>query len=210
MSEGTEAVMLRKKVNVSITVGGIKWNLTYLVVKDVPLDLIIWQPAMKMMRASLDFDKDTVIFKSGTKKVTTPLWIDKERTAQELSKEFMSGEYTSDEGGYEESQSEIESDVDMSEIEAAEGKRLIVYRMEDCQENLDISYDEEIEDALSSISTDAQELMKHVLTVELAIIAWHLDELPLADVPFRHAFELTDNTPFCPPVAQWHANIMKL
>lgn len=94
-------------------------NLTLLVVKDVPFDLIIELSALRTMSASLDFDKDAVTFRSGTKDVTVALWAYKRRTGQELSGEFTSEECTSQEDGYEDSKSEGESDGSITEIEAA-------------------------------------------------------------------------------------------
>lgn len=72
--------------------------------------------------------------------------------------------------------------------------------MEYCHEELDISHDENFEDALKNLATDAHELMKHVLTKEPTIISWNLGELSPEEVLCRPAFEPTDNTPACLPV----------
>lgn len=77
MANGTEIMVLGEVSVVPITVGGITRNLTFLVMKDVLIDLIIRILAMTTKWATIDFNKETASFRSGTKEVPVPPWVDK-------------------------------------------------------------------------------------------------------------------------------------
>lgn len=78
MADGTEAMVLGDVGEVPFTVGRITYNLTFLVVKGVPFDLIFGRPPRDTIRAAHSFDKERATFRSGTKEVTVPLCADKE------------------------------------------------------------------------------------------------------------------------------------
>lgn len=73
MADGSEAAVLEEVDKVPITVEDLTYVLTFLVVNDAPFGLIIGRPAIKFMRASLDFDKNIAIFRSGKEVVAVPL-----------------------------------------------------------------------------------------------------------------------------------------
>lgn len=88
VANGSKARIPGEVEEISIKVGRMTHLLTCRVVKDALFHLIIGRPAMKNVRASLDFDRHIVTFKSGTMVVTIPLWPDKERDDQALAEEF--------------------------------------------------------------------------------------------------------------------------
>lgn len=63
-------------VGVPITVGYITMELTFLLVKRSPFELIVGRPSMKEIRAVLDFEHDQTTFREGPKLVKLPLWSD--------------------------------------------------------------------------------------------------------------------------------------
>lgn len=63
-----------------------------MVVDDALFSLIIGRLEFKMMRESLKFDKEVVVFRSGESKIVFPLWTDGEPSSDRLSKKFTSNE----------------------------------------------------------------------------------------------------------------------
>lgn len=71
--------------------------LTVLVLNDVLFSLIIGHPAMKVMKASLHFDKNVTVFRSEESKIVVPLRTNGEALDDQLSEEFTSNEEMSTE-----------------------------------------------------------------------------------------------------------------
>lgn len=114
ITDGTEAVKLGKFTTKVVTVGGLIYEMTFLVVTKAPLDLIIGRPAIKEMKATLEFDKDIAIaiFKEGGKPVKLPHWTEGEERNDTLSEKF-----TSDDKGYDEDESVNDDSEDRDDVD---------------------------------------------------------------------------------------------
>lgn len=92
MADWSKPKVLGEVDNVPIRARGMTHALTFLVLNKTPVTLIIGRPVMEMMQASLNFDKDIAVSRSGEHLVVVPLWTDKKKTGRSFSEEITSEE----------------------------------------------------------------------------------------------------------------------
>lgn len=74
------------------SVGMITTDVSFVVVGNAPVDLIIGRLTMKFLCVSLDFEKDMVTFKRDRVKTRIPLWTEGGQMAGVVSYELRSDE----------------------------------------------------------------------------------------------------------------------
>lgn len=67
MTSGTEAGVARQVTNLSIVTGDLTCRMSFLAVESSTFSVIIWRPAMKHMKAVLEFCKYIVVLRGAEK-----------------------------------------------------------------------------------------------------------------------------------------------
>lgn len=60
--------------------------------------------------------------------------------------------------------------------------------------------EEALQNAVGHLSETVKEKFIHALIDAGSVIAWHLEELRPASVPYTHSFQITDERPICFPL----------
>lgn len=92
MVDNKEALIVEEVLSVPITIGQITTEVSCLVVRTIPYDLIIGRPSLKTMGASLVFDKDIATFRHHTGITCISLQTEGRQPCSTLSDEFTSEE----------------------------------------------------------------------------------------------------------------------
>lgn len=79
ISDQSEAIGRKEVDKDPQLVGRMTLVIIILIVTAAPFSFTIGRLAMKNMRASIDFDKNVAIFRSGEQLVTVQLWTDREQ-----------------------------------------------------------------------------------------------------------------------------------
>lgn len=187
-ADGSELCVLREASKVPFKVGSIACPLTIFVINNTPLLVSTGHLAMKMMRASLDFDKKVAIFRSGERNAVCQLWTDDEVSVNQLSEKFTSDkEMSTQSNDFKNDNSEREDGEWLhDELELAdclrEGKK-------DLRQSAVYS-------ALQSPILHREETGAGTIIDPLrhrkSIITQSIDEVRPGDIPYRHEFELSE------------------
>lgn len=107
--DNNEALVVGEVLSVPIIIGSIKAEVSCLVVRAGPYDLIITRPSMNKLRASLDFDTDVAFFRHDIGVTRIPL-LTKGWQASSSWREAFTSDDEEDETEYETDEGDSEND----------------------------------------------------------------------------------------------------
>ena len=169
-------------------------SMDFLVIDNPPFDVIIGQPALEALQAIIDFGKQEVRLTVGPNSTILGF----EYAGESLPKDNVSGTDSEDfTSGSDAAPSEASDD----EADVAD---YFVGLITECEEEpsfvADEHEDEErkkenlLESKFEHFAKDEADVLKRIVSSS-GTVAWSIKDLRPADVPVRHHFDLTDNTP---------------
>lgn len=130
--------------------------------------------------------------------MTVPLWTDGKLGDDILSEVFSSNndEY------YTESESSAGSVTNRENADLCGpiGEKFIVCLREAEDQRSAGSNDHVLDEMVQHLTREEAKVVNDVLLRQPSIVAWDLDQLRPADMPYRHWLKLLDSSPICPPL----------
>lgn len=192
VATGDKSGALGKLIGIPVLLDTVRVNVDFIVLQNIPFDLVIGRPTLKRLGAVLDFPAEVVQLSYKGKEARLPM-ISEYVQPRQLTGDTNSEDFTS------ESENEAE---ELAADEESEEEQPVLMLLEDLDLNASES---KVAQNNSELALDLRRKLTHLESEEAIkisrtmlqtnVIASSLLDLGPADVPVQHEFELTDDRP---------------